>query len=120
MKKKNYNDPLELTAEQLEKAGDVTAFLRIVAFKNGVFADAVTDEKTMVLNTALLMMQQKDIAKMLKAAVMIHKKLKKHPLGSVVLKMMLSGSEGEHGNDTGCDCPTCQLMREMERRKKEN
>lgn len=112
-----HDHPIELTEAERESAGNETGFLRIVTFDNAVFCDGQVREQEMMMNIVLLMLQRKDFAALIKGAIKLHKKAKKHPLAIVALKMMLSGCKAE--SET-CDCPGCNLRRELARRQKEN
>lgn len=112
-----HDHPIELTESERETAGNETWFLRIVTFDNAVYCDGQVHEPEMVMNIVLLMLQRKDFAALIKGAIKLHKKAKKHPLAIVALKMMLSGCKAE--SET-CDCEGCKLRRELERKQKEN
>lgn len=112
-----HDHPIELTESERESAGNETGFLRIVTFQNAVYCDGQVRGPEIVPNIVLLMLERKDFAALIKGAMKLHKKAKKHPLAIVAIKMMLGGCKAE--SET-CDCPGCKLRRELERQQNEN
>lgn len=91
-------------------------FFRIVRFENGVVIDGeVTDELIFVL--AGMMLERKEIKKLLKTVVKLHDKIKDIPLAALAIRAMLMDKNRHNGT---CECPACVMRRNLERMTKDN
>ena len=114
-KKQQYDQPIEMTPEEAEKMGEAKAFFRVVIFETGVCSDGNFNIQKMISALCMLMIERPEVRKILKQAVKLNKKIGKDLLAVDALKQVISEDD-----NADCQCPTCQMMREIQRQQKDN
>lgn len=106
-----YDQPLQMSPEDLEKAGKPTGYVRFVRFENGVIIDASISPSNLVDTISKGMNQDEDLAQAIQAAVAMYK-MRKNPIGRM-LSQLFSNEDGP------CGCPDCVEKREKSAAEKE-
>jgi hypothetical protein len=114
--KPQYDKPMPFSPEEAEQNGKSKAFLRIVIFENGLASDGDFNTQKMIAAICTLMLEKPEIRRIMKAAVKMHKKSSNNPFAVQALMAILK----ENTDAEDCQCPSCQMLREIERQQNDN
>lgn len=116
-KKLKYDQPLAMSEQELKDSGEAIAFFRVVLFETGVCSDGKFSAQQMIAALCMLMIEKPEIRKALKGATKLYKRVEGNPFALKALASILT-ERAKDGED--CNCPACQMLREIERQQNEN